>query len=346
MLRLPNGMKLIELQSRPPTVGYETAAKAYNRAYESLREAAKLFLSQRSLVISSLLFFYGVYLWVFLSTGLCQTCAASQLWKYSVLASSPITLLFVLVLIKQRTLKSIRSRGAVSMVISLATLLYFAASIAPEYTLVRFAQRYDIVYFDLVAFPFSSAMILFLTATLGLISFNLSAVWGGRESSARRQWSVMGCWKRVSRNWISFLWFVLLLYRAFPTANEYRIFGILMISTLAIPFFGIYSSLERHHRAVRWLIGGAAGASLLQIFLDVNDFLAIFAPPHPFAVVPLASFLAVGLASALGEIGTSPSVSTPSKRRGKWSLALSTVGVVVAVYITWAYSHAAIVVFL
>ena len=194
------------------------------------------------------------------------------------------------------------SRGMLSLLAFFAVVVFLSDAISPQYVLEQFAQAWDIVYLNLPPLPFSSLMISLMSASLGLVSFNLTIAWRPRGAKSMSCPSLTDCWRPVLRNLACFLWLVLLLHRVLGSANQFSVFAVLMMSLMLVPFFSTYASFEKHYKVVRILVGGAAGASLLQILLNFEDFLSAFSPTHPFIVVPLFSFIAVCCSCAIGEI--------------------------------------------
>jgi len=295
-------------------------------------------------VTGSILFYYAVFIWLFSSTNLCASCPASQLWKYAVTASSPTWLIFLYFCLHSRAPASKSGapfRSCVSVLLALVAVVVVSMFLAPYFTFYAFAQTYDIVYLDQIRFPFSSGMIVLLSATLGLLSFNLGLPWRSKDFVANSHVSMVACWRPVEVNFSLIAWLVLLIQR-FAISNQFMAFSILLISTTIIPIFSQFYPLfqkvpRRVMQALRLL-----GLSSLATILGFLDFLAGFPLSHPFLVVALFSSVAVCLSSPLGKVWSRYPDFTSCPQTGRWRYALMASLVVLGVLLTWFYSHAAI----
>jgi len=199
-------------------------------------------------VAGSILFYYAVFIWLLSSTSLCEFCAASQLWKYAVLASSPTWLIFLYFISYSSILESKRPapfRSYAAVLLALVALVIVSIFLAPYFTFYAFAQTYDMVYLGQMRFPFSAGMIVLLSATLGLQSFNLALAWRPRDWVPNRSYSAAACWRLAGVNFSLIGWLVLLIQR-FALSNQFTAFSILLISTTIIPIFSqFYPSFQK-----------------------------------------------------------------------------------------------------
>jgi len=295
-------------------------------------------------IIGSALFYYAVFLWLLGSTGFCANCAASQIWTYTVLASSPTWLVSLYCFLSWKTLPSkstIPFRGCASGLLALAAVLVMSAWLAPQFTLIAFSQAYDIVYFGIVRFPFSSGMTVLVATTLGLLSFNLGAVLSRARSSVRVRMSALTCWSLVRVNFSLIAWLVLLMQR-FGIANQSIAFGVLLAATAVIPIFSQFQHLFK--KLPSRITSGLEllGLGSLATVLGILEFLTGFPLWHPFLIVTFCSSVAVCLSSTLGKVFSDYIDFASPVRRSRWIYLVPVLLIAVGVLLTWFYSHAAI----
>lgn len=316
------------------------------RSLIASRRALKL------LTLATVLTFWCAFVFFFVTTNMCSSCASSQVWRFSVFACAPTCLLAVLPFLGRRTAPnslpnllgvfSLLVAGMMSLVIGL---------LLPIYIFEIWAETYSIVYFSLISFPFTTGMILLISVTLSLVSFNLAVAF--REPlKAPQYWSVRACWKRVIRNLVVFPGFVLLLrsyvarftgYLSTP-AQGYVVFAILMLALMLIPLFTLYSELEKRHWMVKVIAGGGAILSIVEIVPNYPELINMMTPAHPFTMIPLFSLLLVCIGSVVGELGVFIYHPIRLSRGGLLKYAVCLAFGIGLVYLTWSYTHAAITV--
>jgi hypothetical protein len=295
-------------------------------------------------VAGSILFYYAVFIWLLSSTSLCEFCAASQLWKYAVVASSPTWLIFLCFFPYSNTLALKRAtpfRSYAAILLALVAFVVVSIFLAPYFTFYAFAQAYEIVYLNQMPFPFSAGMIVLLSATLGLQSFNLGLAWRPKDLVADSSYSVAACWRSAGVNFSLIGWLVLLI-QYFALSNQFMAFSILLMSTTIIPVFSqFYPSFQKLPSRFMQVLHLLGLGSLATIF-GFLGFLTGFPLSHPFLVVALFSSVAVCLSSPLGRALSRYTEVTSWSQIGRWRYALAVLLVVLGVFLTWFYSHAAI----
>jgi len=228
--------------------------------------------------------------------------------------------------------------------ILLIGLLLLVMVLAPEFILAAMQEKYDIVYFNLIQFPFSSAMILVLTLTLALFAFNLSLAYR-RDNSA----SKIRLRSLVFSNFCLLVWFVVRVQESFGIKNEFVVFSALMFSMPTIPIFSaFYDVFDRLSPKIQWalrFIGIVFGLGSQSIW-DIIDFIQGVPLSHPFLVVALLASVSVCLSSAIGKLRSyRPNIDTPRRVR-LWRFTIIVAVVVLLVIATLLYAHAAISVYL
>jgi hypothetical protein len=220
-------------------------------------------------------------------------------------------------------------------------MLVVSAWLAPQFTFIAFNQAYDIVYFDVARFPFSSGMTVFVATTLGLLSFNLGAALSRARSSVEVRTSALTCWSLVGVNFSLIGWLVLLMQR-FGIANQSVAFGVLLVGTAVIPIFSqfqhLFKKLPRRIKSGLELLGLGSLATVLGIL----ELLTGFPLWHSFLVVTLCSSVAVCLSSTLGKVFSDYVDFAFPVRRSRWLHLIPALLIAVGVLLTWFYSHTAI----
>jgi len=290
----------------------------------------------------SILFFLGAFAWLILSTNYCSSCGASGLWRYSVLACVPTCLLALLPVVGR---KWVLDRVPVSGILSLAAIevvaLCLVLGVAPPFIFERFAESYDIVYFQSIPFPFASGMIVLLSVTLGLVSFNV-AVAVPEPLKYVENWSLKGCCSRVVRNFLMFLGLVVLIHGYVASSNSLAVFSTMMMSMMLVPLFSLYSWTAKRHRLVRILVGGGTVLSVIEIIPHLTDFIGLMIPSHPFIVIPVLSLFLVCISCTIGEVGVFIPHPVDLSRAGIVGYAAVSAVVLLFLYMTWTFTHAAI----
>jgi len=309
------------------------------------RTPTVLVLSRKNLqgfAAISILFFLGAFAWLILSTNYCSSCGASGLWRYSVLASVPTCLLALLPVVGR---KWIPDRVPVSGILSLAAIEVVASclvlGVAPPFIFENFAQSYDIVYFQSISFPFASGMIILLSVTLGLVSFNV-AVAVPEPLKSTENWSLKGCCSRVVRNFLMFLGLMMLIHGYVASSNGLAAFSIMIMSMMMVPLFSLYSWTAKRHRFVRILVGGGTALSVIEIIPHLTDFIGLMIPSHPFTVIPVFSLFLVCISCTIGEVGVFIPHPVGLSRGGLGRYATVSAVVLLFLYVTWTFTHAAI----
>jgi hypothetical protein len=233
----------------------------------------------KALVTISVLFFLGTFAWLVISTNLCYFCAASQLWRVSFLAGVPTYLFAFLVIVGSWPIPEIHvpTHGILSLALVAAGTLGLVLGFAPTLIFQSFAQAYDIVYFQSMRLPFASIMIVLLTITLGLVSFNI-AVAVREPLKLEKIWTLKSCWARVARNFVMFFGIVVLIHSYVPSSSSTAVFSIMMMSMMLIPLFSFYSWIEKRRRLVSILLGGGVFLSVVEIIPHLTDVLGIMIP--------------------------------------------------------------------
>jgi hypothetical protein len=319
----------------------EAALPKWSREFLELMRKRPQIIFRRTVlkivVAASILFFYGAIVFLLSLTNWCASCAASQLWKYSVIACLPSWLVFLLCATWKRD--PLTSRPCISVLIGFGVVLIVTAWLAPLFTFLAFNQVYDIVYFNSISFSFASGMTILLAVTLGLMSSNLGIAFPRGQS---RDDKSPACWKPVATNFSLIGWIVVLIQHL-GIANQLAAFGVLLISTTSIPLFmQLQPMFERATPRVR-KISQLVGLGSLATVLGGLDFATGFPLWHPFLVVALTSSIAICLSSPLGQTWSRYAGvdGILTKKRLQYVLAFIAV---VWVLISWEYSRAAIAV--
>jgi len=282
------------------------------------RDRKMVLFSRRLVIVVSIIFYYAVFTYLMVSTAFCASCSGSQLWKYLVVMSSPTWLIFFYTCLGWRTRSFAHQphSGEFSVVLALAGLLCFAISFAPKYILDVFGQTDDIVYFDWIRFPFSSAIIVVVAVTSGMVSFNLGLAFRRESTVAKNHGSMSGSWSPVARNFSLFTGLALLIQSQIGDTNPFKAFGTLLGTTMFIPMF--HPWFEKLPRKAKLLLQFIGLTPLIGL-REIQEFFASFPPKptHPLLLVALLSYLAVCLSSALGELG-SYHIDLRSLRRTIW----------------------------
>lgn len=297
-----------------------------------------------AMTVASIAFYYLVLIWLIVPSNYCSSCPSSEWWRETVVAIAPMWLLSAYVQIKWREQSPNFRRSVLQDALMLLALLPPVMILAPVYILEVMNSRYDIVYFNMIQFPFSSAMILVLTLTFALFAFNLSLANRRDNSASRIQLSSL-----VFSNFSLLVWFVLLVQQRFGIKSEFIVFSALMFSMPTIPIFSaFYDAFDRLSPKIKWtlkIMGLVFGLGSQSIW-DVWAFFQGAVLSHPFLVIALFSSLCVCLSSAMGrEWSYRPNIDTPQRVR-LWTFAIIALVVVLLVIVTLLYTHAAIVVYL
>jgi hypothetical protein len=309
-----------------------------------LRQIEATLISKRTakvLVASSVLFYYFITAVLLASTNFCNACSASTVWKYGVVAGLPTWLAFLYLYSIRRKKPSVPTstlRGCTPLLFGLGLVLITSIWLAPLITFLAFAQIYEIVYVDPIRFPFSAAMTVLFSVTLGLMSYNLGSAWPSPVSEDED--SRATCWRMAELNFSLIAWLVVALQHL-VTQNEPIAFSILVISTTTIP---IFSQLQRFLRNLPRQVMRAApyvGIGSLATALGALGFLIGFPLYHPFLVASLWFTIGVCISSAVGQryscrydLGGRTTISTL-----RWLSPAFTL-LVLFVALTWLYSHA------
>lgn len=314
-----------------------------------------LIITRRALQLSAIaavLFFLAVLIFLFYARNMCSFCASSELWRYSVVASIPTCLLAILPLVGERTTHSnFPLFGILTLVLAGADSMILGVWLGPLYIFERWAVTYNIVYSSWIAFPFVSGMIPLISVTIGLVSFNLTVAF--REPlKSPKHWTFQGCWIRVIRNFLSFLGLVLLMQSYLAqslsylpvAAKDMAIFTILMTSLMLVPFFSLYSEIERRHWLVRAILGGGIAISLIELIPHLGELIGMLKPEHPFTLIPVLSLFLVCIGCAAGEIGVFVSHPLRMSRRSVMKYAIVVIVAIILTYVTWVSTHTAITV--
>jgi hypothetical protein len=297
-----------------------------------------------AMTVASIAFYYLVLISLIVPRDFCASCPSSEWWRETAVAVAPMWLFSAYARIRWRQQSPNFRRSMLKDSLLLVNLLLAAAVLAPVYILEVMNQRYDIVYFNIIQFPFSSAMIFVLTLTFALFAFNLSLANRPDNSASRMQLSSL-----VFSNFSLLVWFVLLVQERFGIKSEFMVFSALMFSMPTIPIFSaFYDAFDRLSPKIKWALRIIALVFGLgpQSIWDIRDFFQGAALSHPFLVVALLSSLCVCLSSAMGkEWSYRPNIDTPQRVR-PWIFASIALIVILLVTITLLYTHAAIVVYL
>jgi len=150
----------------------------------------------------SVIFYYLVFAYLVFSTDFLRAVAASQLWKCMVIMSGPAWLIFLCIWMRWRTrpFGSDEHSSNISLVFVLVALLSFAAGFAPQFAYHAFGQTYSILYFDLIRFPFPSAIVALVSATSGIVSFNIGIARRQGRFTPRVSRSAVQRWCLVGQN--------------------------------------------------------------------------------------------------------------------------------------------------
>jgi hypothetical protein len=296
-----------------------------------------------AMTVASITFYYLVLIWLIVPRDFCASCPSSEWWRETAVAIAPMWLLSAYVRNRWREQSPNFRRSVLQDALLLLALLPPVMIFAPVYILEVLNSRYDIVYFNMIQFPFSSAMILVLTLTFGLFAFSLSFANRRDNSPSNIQLSSL-----VFSNFSLLVWFVLLVQERFGIKSEFIVFSALMFSMPVIPIFSaFYDAFDRLSSRTKWglrIIALVFGLGPLSIW-DIRDFFQRAVLSHPFLVVALLSSLCVCLSSAIGkEWSYRPNVDTPRLRL--WMFAIMTSIVLLLVVVTLLYTHAAIFVYL
>jgi len=290
------------------------------------------------MIAASLVFYYALLLHLVVSSNFTY---ASMLWKYTVLMSSPSWLIFLYICLRWRTrsLAHQRRYKEFSVMLVLVAFLFVAAIVAPLFIFHEFAQTYDIWYFDQrIRFSFPSAMIVLLTATSGMVSFNIGLVFR-RGDFVAKTYRSLSQWSPVIRNLSIFVGPVLLIQRQLSSADQFMAFSTLLGAIMIVPI--LHPLFQKLPRRYDWLLY-FLGLTSLSI-PGILDFLTYFSPfGHPFIVFALCSSVAVCFSSALGEFGSYYLDLRSLTRTRSRSYVAAILLVVLGVVVTWFYSHAAI----
>jgi len=300
-------------------------------------------------VLGSLIIYYVPLFYLFFTTNSFANCAASALWKYTVLASSASWLTFVYFCLgwRNRSSSTLHWLVLASVTLVLSNCVAFTTVFVPRLILGLFAETYDIVYFDSIVFSFPSAMIALLTATSGIASFNVGLVFRGHDPlvikrSLPEQFKIG--WYPALRNLSLYVGFSSSIQLLFGRPNQLTAFGTLLIVAMIIPI--LHPGFERLPKHVKWILSLLGISSLMSIH-DILDFLTTFSPVHPFTLFALFSSVTVCLSSALGELGSSYIDRRSLRRaRGRGKVAIAALLFMLGVIATWLFSHAAIAIIL
>jgi len=300
----------------------------------------------RMLVGTSVVLYYAIFGVLMGSTKFCNSCSASTLWKYGLIASLPTWLVFLYLYSIRRNnplVSAARMRGCTSLLLGLVLILVSSMWLVPLLTFLAFRETYDIVYFDPIRFPFSLAITVLLSITLGLMSYNLRTAWSHGAIEEKRSQST--CWHMVGVNFSLIGWVVQILQHLGLT-NEPVAFGILLISTTSIPIFsqvqGFLEKLLRTHpgamRKIQYV-----GLGTLATAVGILDFLTGYPLWHPFLVVALWSTMGACISSTIGQCYSYGYDTGGRTTRSMWAwLSLAVLLLVLLVVLTWFYSHAAV----
>jgi hypothetical protein len=201
------------------------------------------------------------------------------------------------------------------------------------------------INFQSMRFSFASIMIILLTITLGLVSFNI-AVAVREPLKLEKIWTLKSCWARVARDFVMFFGIVLLIHSYVPSSNSTAVFSILMMSMMLIPLFSFYSWMEKRRRILRILFGGGVFLSVVEMVPHLGDVVGIMTPTHPFSVIPVFSLFLVSISCTVGELGVFVSHPVKLSQKGAIAYMLVAAMLVTLAYITWTLTHAAIAVWI
>jgi hypothetical protein len=301
---------------------------------------------RRSLVASSLAWYYAFMLYPILTTHLCQNCGASLLWKCTILASLPSWLIFVCNWLASKNRPSAPLYGLISLIFVLVGVIPFSVALAPQIIYAAFAQAYDIVYVEPLQFAFPSGMILALIVTSGVVAFNFGIAFRREvEMTATPLRQVRFALGLAARNIAVYIAVALVSKQMLGTANQFLAFVLLMTLNMIIPILHpVLACLPR--KAVKAL--EIVGISTTLSIYGVVEFFEGFPLTTPFLVFALAASLLVCISSALGEVGAVSvdlrSMGHRLTRRRFFALAVLLILSVLFTLATWVYSHAHIAV--
>ena len=293
-------------------------------------------------IIASVGFCYVIVFSLILFTNYCASCAGSQLWKYTAFGSSLVWIAFFYAASAFRpravnhAFRSVLSSSLLTSVVFTSIAIF----IAPLGIAIGFGQAYSIVYFGSISFDFFSVMIVFVTATSGIISLEVGLMVHRAEPT--RLESVLGKgnhWWAPALRRFSFLAWVVLLPTNFGDPNIYVKFSTLFMSALIVP--AVYPLVEMVPR-LRGFLSTYLGLGAVTILTLWNLFTK-YPLVHPLLVMGFLSFLAGCLSSTVEDLGSYYlDIKDLSKREALFRLAGISFLVLLAVGMTWFYSHLAI----
>jgi hypothetical protein len=299
------------------------------------------------LVLTSIVWYY---VWLFLpiaTTNCVQTCAASQLWKVTVVGSLLCWLVFIYIALGSKR-HPLLFNSFFSILLALELVMLYMMAVAPETIAAAFGEAYDITYVNSLEFSFASGMILLLTIISAVMSFNV-----GIAFPVRARISESGLWKQLklallpaARNCSIYVGFTLFLKNAIdflrPGAGNDQLFSftILMAANMLIPILHpILTRLRKVDITILGIIGLSCSIPDLANFLTGRTFPL----SAPFVVFAFYSSICVCISSALGELAYK-FVDLRSLREKRLVLQFVTASLtaVLVVGVTWFLSHALI----
>lgn len=284
--------------------------------------------------------------YLIVSTSLCTTCSASQLWRVWVLATlCPCILFTYLCHGWGKTQSSRLTLGVLSIAVVLVWFICFAVSYIPMLTFASFSAAYYIQYFHQVwfALEFPSGMVLILAAASAINSLNLTVGFRQRtrvddNSSVTKALSAF--WTPVVLSFSILTGPILLLQKQFGGANQFLAFSVLFCAVLMIPSFSAF-----HHKFERLPLAGR----IVVIFLGLGSFalsgirdivLQGISPSHPFQLVALFSAIASSMSSGIGVACAAYVDLRRLRRKASWRLYLVDAVIILLTVVTWYFSTA------
>jgi hypothetical protein len=215
-----------------------------------------------------------------------------------------------------------------ALALALVLLLSVAATI-PTFIYYLTGEIYNIVYFGSIELPFPTTTIYLMTATTGIVSFELGFFYNTTQPEESTFHSV---WEKYGLiGWIVFLlqWFLPILLGTFSHAVA---FSSLFLSSMLVPvLYPLFKGLPKTLKPVLEFFG--FGTTIFAIWDLLTGYLN-----HPLMVVALFSSFTICFSSTLGEAISGELV--PSKKTWIGSKLIFPILLVsLIVIITWLFSH-------